>query len=728
MTPGSSDGKNVAESGSHSLTVRALLLGLAFAALLSWLANVGEIEFQIGQRILLTSGSLPLAASVVIVVLVGANLLLKKLHLARWMLGQAEIIYILGISTVTVLMGSDAALRQLPAALVTPFEYARAENEYGARFTDYLPEWFLPHELRQKVGRYDETLLGTATAGLLGAGPMPVVPPPVPKVKPEATAAGFLPQQSTRRRYMTDVDQPRYREFFATFFTGGGRVPWRVWVRPILVWVGFSLVFYTTLLCFISLAQRQWIDRERLAFPLLVAPLEVTRQDANTKLLLTRFFQIGFIVAFLYYAHLSIGALIPGFPALKLFVNLKTFMTNKPWSAVVLFLLAFDFVSFALFFIMPKDVTLSFWVFHLLSTFSYVFGSTMGWGSGNPQSPIAMTRWPFYGEVGYGAFAGVLVLAAWTGRRHIARVLRTAFGGHSDGVPDGERTTLWLTFWGLVAGIVALIAFAVFAGMKPSLSALFLGILFVYVLSMVRVRAESALPYLHGPNIWSGNPDAVFRMTVGTVKTDPTSLAVMGGLSWTSVMVMNSPVPHMMNAFKLAQASGASRRTMLKVLVLAVAFGLVLNCFLIIRAYYTGGASGHLGTGLALRVAQEVVDDSRRERPVDVPGLVAIGGAVAFAVLLGVLRARFLWWPFHPVGFALSHSFWCSMIWFSAAVAWMAKLLVLRYGGASLHRKMFLLCVGLIVGSWTWNIIWYVFMFLRAKGGDWGTVLYRFFS
>ena len=76
----------------------------------------------------------------------------------------------------------------------------------------------------------------------------------------------------------------------------------------------------------------------------------------------------------------------------------------------------------------------------------------------------------------------------------------------------------------------------------------------------------------------------------------------------------------------------------------------------------------------------------------------AIGGTVMAALML--LRHHFLWWPFHPLGFAIcTVSFIVGRIWFSVFLAWMFKLLILKYGGAKLHRKMMPLFMGLVLGQ-----------------------------
>jgi hypothetical protein len=86
---------------------------------------------------------------------------------------------------------------------------------------------------------------------------------------------------------------------------------------------------------------------------------------------------------------------------------------------------------------------------------------------------------------------------------------------------------------------------------------------------------------------------------------------------------------------------------------------------------------------------------------------IAAGGVVT--VFLGLMRLRFVWWPFHPIGYLFSNSLAQAMGTFPFLLAWILKVLVSRYGGLRLYRKTIPLAVGLIVGdllnSSLWNIL-----------------------
>jgi hypothetical protein len=86
-----------------------------------------------------------------------------------------------------------------------------------------------------------------------------------------------------------------------------------------------------------------------------------------------------------------------------------------------------------------------------------------------------------------------------------------------------------------------------------------------------------------------------------------------------------------------------------------------------------------------------------------------IGGGMAGVVVVGLLSAahsRFVWWPFHPVGYALSCTFTPQWLWCPLFVVWLCKVLILRYGGVRLYRRGIPLAVGLILGDYVVAMLW----------------------
>ena len=99
-------------------------------------------------------------------------------------------------------------------------------------------------------------------------------------------------------------------------------------------------------------------------------------------------------------------------------------------------------------------------------------------------------------------------------------------------------------------------------------------------------------------------------------------------------------------------------------------------------------------------------------------GVWIVGGLEAG--LLTILRARFTWWPFHPVALAFPVRRYA----FSLMIVWLVKLVVVRYGGVSLYRRSVPFWYGAIVGylvsiaiSSVVDLIWFPDSWHHMHGG-----------
>jgi hypothetical protein len=81
---------------------------------------------------------------------------------------------------------------------------------------------------------------------------------------------------------------------------------------------------------------------------------------------------------------------------------------------------------------------------------------------------------------------------------------------------------------------------------------------------------------------------------------------------------------------------------------------------------------------------------------IDAKGLtigMGITGVVAF------LRMKFMWFPFHPIGYVLASSFFMRTAWFIFFLAWLIRLILFRLGGAHVIRRGLVpFCVGMFLG------------------------------
>jgi len=94
-----------------------------------------------------------------------------------------------------------------------------------------------------------------------------------------------------------------------------------------------------------------------------------------------------------------------------------------------------------------------------------------------------------------------------------------------------------------------------------------------------------------------------------------------------------------------------------------------------------------------------------------------IGGAVMAFLLF--MRHRFLWWPLHPLGYALGVTWAPARLWFSTLIGWSIKLTVLQLAGFGAYRKWRSCFVGMIVGEYFMTVVWNL-VGLKTGLGYWG--------
>ena len=84
----------------------------------------------------------------------------------------------------------------------------------------------------------------------------------------------------------------------------------------------------------------------------------------------------------------------------------------------------------------------------------------------------------------------------------------------------------------------------------------------------------------------------------------------------------------------------------------------------------------------------------------------------AFGALImgGLMTARhyLIWWPFHPLGFAVSTGWVMNSIWFSIFLAWLIKVLALKYGGPRTYALTRPFFIGIVLGQFVAAGLWLV--------------------
>ncbi len=490
-------------------------------------------------------------------------------------------------------------------------------------------------------------------------------------------------------------------------------------MKPLSIWILFALTVYTVMLCMSIIIHKQWIDRERLTFPTVYLPLQLAEKPAQgsilNSLLKNRFLWIGFAIPVIIHGINGLSFYHPVVPGLPLKNSFTRFLTDRPWNAVDTLPVNFypNVIGFTYF--LPVGISFSCWFFYLLSKMGMVMGAAFGWR----KSASSGDLFPFAHYQSAGAFIALMLFSLWFARRHLTSVFSRAFrmrrssGSISQSEEDESEAKLYrFAFVGLIVALSILVMWFAYVGTDPVVIVGFLVLFLIYSLSAGRVRTEAGLGAVSGPI----RIDDLLRATIGTRRMGIESLTVLAYLRWmtTDLRGFMSAVPAQLESFKMIGRTSRSLKRIPVLILSVVALAFLVSCVSLLWVSYENGAYPNSVNGSWII-----------RRPLDTFGILRYSilnpqgtdwtgvefTSIGFAVtcILAYLRTKFLWFPFHPIGYAVGFSrLSMDWVWFSVLIAWGIKLAVLKYGGVRLNRKCTPVFLGLILGDFFMAAFWSV--------------------
>lgn len=469
---------------------------------------------------------------------------------------------------------------------------------------------------------------------------------------------------------------------------------YRPWLVPLFWWGTFVLVLVFVMQCINVLMRKQWTENEKLTYPLIQLPVEMTRHGGGSGLYRSWMFWSGFALGAGLDLYNGIAFLYPVLPLLNVKVkNISHLFAGAPWNAIGWTPVSYYPFVVGLSFFLPQDVSFSCWFFYIFRKLMQVSAAATGWG----RLPGA----PFLVEQAWGAWMAFAGLAVYSARRHLKAVWRTVLG-LSGGTDDSHEPMRYRSaFAGLVLGLVYLTAFWTRAGASPPTILLYFVLYYGLFAAVTKMRAEI------GPPTHELGSMATTRVLVelfGTKNLTPGTLVSFALLWFNNRMVRSHQMPVQLEAFKMAERAGIDYRRLGYAMMGAVLVGLLSGYWALLSDAY--GSKGARGTGFAMETYRQLQAWlSVREGPKALPISFMAGGA-AFALLVGAARMRLPGWPFHPAGYALGMVFGLDYVWLPILIAWLLKVLVLRYGGLRAHAVLIPFMCGLILGEFVVGSTW----------------------
>lgn len=490
------------------------------------------------------------------------------------------------------------------------------------------------------------------------------------------------------------------------FFEGlppGRLIPWRDWLGPLSIWAPFLLSLYLVMICTMVILRRQWVDNERLVYPLTQLPLEMVAQSEPGRpstLYRSGLLWLGFAVPLIFSSLKGLHFYYPTIPSPKTNWAFSVFRHTQSLQ------LRISFPMIGFFFLVEQQTAFSLWFFNVLFFIVrgilnvYKIGMTENLGTYGAPSPM-------FAHIGMGAFLVLVFGGLYTARRHLQDVVIQAFGGKGHADDSGEILSYPAAFWGMMLGLSVMVGWLTWSGMPLWVAVLFVILALVLFIGLTRVVAESGMAEAVAPTIAPG----VIVSALGAPNIGPRGLmALATSYVWCSDMrtfVMASAA----NSLKLSEKTDHHKRPLFWLMAVAILVSAPLSIYFTTRwAYHTGGItmdSWYFGGGVLAPLKWVQVQFLSPKGP-NIVGLLLTGLGAFLMAFLAAMRQRFLWWPFHPLGFAIAPVWIMDQQWMTILISWLAKTTILRYGGVKTYQHARGFFLGLILGQFVTNGLWIV--------------------
>jgi hypothetical protein len=651
-----SDDTAIAVQGAtlRGITLRSLLLGLLLTIPNTFWITVVEVRWYT-----LDGTSLPLFITPIFFLfwLVALNLAVRKLlprAAPRLTLSQAELLTIYIFLVVGTLLAGHDMFQNLFGAIAHADRKATPENNWKNLFFAFLPSFWLVRD-------------------------------------PTAIKAYY---QGNVSPY-----DPRY---------------WEPFVGPLLWWGLFIGTLIGVCLCMNILLRTQWSDHERLAFPIVQLPMAMTEESGGAgtqgaKLFSSRMMWAGFLLAATIDMINGLHYLFPSWPFLSIvkLYNVGQYLTVRPWDAISNTNISMYPFAIGLAFFVPLDLSFSCWFFFVARKLFQVFGAATGMdGPGN-------AGFPYFEQQASGAWIAWGLTIVWALRGQFRKAWQIAFRPRqaASGAADISRTEWALAgqyrgaFLGLGLGALSLVYFSWRIGLTPWVALLFFGLYFLLALTITRVRAELGTPH----EIYFVNPRLILVTLFGSQAIGVQSLTALSVMYWFNRGYRCHPMPNQLEAMKMAQGARIKQSSLIWMLVLAFVWGTFAAYWANLHVTFTEGASAK-AVGFKSWVGAESYDKLQgwlqTPAKVNVTQLFYLAGGFLLVLFLRVMRGAFLWWPFHPAGYALAVSYAMDYFWFCFFIAWALKALIVRFGGMKAYNTAIPFFLGLILGDYVVGSLW----------------------
>lgn len=670
--PTPSASTSLEEPRPHAVTLRSILIGLLGVIFICGLAPYNDWAvsntFMIGNF-------LPIGlVLVLLVVVLVVNSILRAVG-PKHVIREAELAVITAMLLVSCSLPSSGLMRYLPASIVGIHTNAADKVEFSKVVEDaHIPAWLLPD-------------------------------------MPDSADSANAKANTEVMKYYISRSPDKI-------------VPWGAWVLPFVTWGIFIAMLWGIMLLLCLLVRRQWVENERLAFPLATVYGSLIEAPEPGRWFNTLFSSKGFWIAtgavFVFHAFNGFHAYFPIVPELPRGYNFNQLFSEPPlnvtrWSFKQA---EFYFCVIGITFFLQSKIAFSLWFFYVLVNLTHVISE----GQFQASFTDSMKN-----DQSFGGMVVLSLVILWIGRQHWWMIIRTMFGRSRQDEVECRYLPYGYAGWGVVVLFIGIVLWMMMVGMAWYGAILMTLVLLMMLMMVARIVAETGLVFvqINWPmsRVWL-YPGLIPQTPL---KTDATTFFFSGWLTTLFHDLRESFAAFFLTGVRVADTAAyeRSRRwrtgfSFILAVILALVVGYVVSATSMLWTEYNYASTmssqpdspiNRYGVEMSvvnhtLSAADNYANGPRPEGHNSLIHIIIGSGIVAGC---SVLRLTLAWWPLHPIGFILSYTYAIDRIWFSIMIGWLAKVIIVRFGGSELLKSGRNVFIGLVVGETSAAAFWLLY-------------------
>lgn len=503
--------------------------------------------------------------------------------------------------------------------------------------------------------------------------------------------------------------------------SNGQSIPWGAWLVPLFFWGTFVLVSYAMLGCLSIMLRRQWAEREALSFPLLRLPLEMTedmdkRDHAGV---VGQFFRnpimwSGFGIAVFIQLMRGLHLYFPDFPDFPLEIDTGPLFSEAPWNQIGWVPIRVYPMVIGVTYLLTSEISFSLWSFFWLMKLQLIGAYLLGYQPSSLPGAPGLPDKVFTGYQQMGCYVTYVGIVLWTGREHLRHVFNRALGRVQAGEDEKNEVLSYpLAFWGFVGSFALMIGASVVAGIRLDVALALWTAYLVLAIGLTRVAVEGGMLALQHHSVVL---EAIARLVNGGQSSWLTfgSGVVPASIFQSSIVnhMRGFTMPSFVHSFKLAHDHKIAPKPLGFLLAATILVSLVVSWITCVRlGYENGGLSlGHSwytkeGPLNPAWFINNIVNNDAGPAAQRWIWL-GVGALLTYGMMLA--RARFTFFPLHPIGYIMGLTYPTQTFWFSIFSGWLLKSLITRFGGNDTYRRMTPAFLGLALGDVTMILFWLV--------------------